>query len=143
MEQRRLGNSGIEIPVLGFGCGPNAQLMVSDDRDGQLEVVAHAIAEGVTYFDTAAGYGDGRSETNLGLALEELGERPTISTKVVLEQEDLADVKGAVLRNFDESLQRLRVAGVDALMLHNRVANGRNYKTVGSGCPLSLDPPRG
>jgi L-glyceraldehyde 3-phosphate reductase len=139
MEERTLGGSGIALPVLGFGCGPNAQLMVGDDRDAQRQVVEHAMAEGITYFDTAAGYGDGRSETNLGATLKELGAHPKISTKVVLEDPDLSDVKGAVLRCFESSLERLQVGEVDALMLHNRVAHSRGYKTAGSGCTFSLD----
>lgn len=139
MEKRTLGSSGVELPVLGFGCGPNAQLMVSDDRAAQIDVVGHAMREGITYFDTAAGYGDGRSETNLGAVLKELDAHPTLSTKAVLEEPDLVDVKGSVLRCFDASLERLQVDRVDALMLHNRVAHSREYKTAGSGCTLSLD----
>jgi aryl-alcohol dehydrogenase-like predicted oxidoreductase len=136
MEKRVLGNSGVEVPVLGFGCGPNAQVMVSDDTAAQEAIVRHAIEAGIDYFDTAAGYGNGRSETNLGRALRALGAHPTISTKVVLEAEDLSDVRGAVLRNFEESLQRLQLGDVDALMLHNRVATSRDYKTTGIGAVL-------
>lgn len=131
-----LGNSGVEVPVLGFGCGPNAQVMVGDDQSAQEAIVRHSIEAGIDYFDTAAGYGNGRSETNLGRVLRAFGAHPAISTKVVLESEDLSDVRSAVLRNFDESLQRLQVERVDALMLHNRVATSRDYKTTGIGAVL-------
>lgn len=111
--------------------------MVGDDHQLQSDLVRYAIEQGVDYFDTAAGYGDGRSETNLGNALRDLGAHPKISTKVVLETDDLADVRSAVLRNFEASLGRLRVARVEALMLHNRVATSRYYQTTGIGAVLS------
>lgn len=137
METRVLGRSGIELPVIGFGCGPNAKLMVGDDHRLQSDLVRYAIEQGVDYFDTAAGYGDGRSEANLGNALRDTGAHPKISTKVVLQKDDLADVRSAVLRNFEASLGRLRLARVEALMLHNRVAASRDYKTTGIGAVLS------
>lgn len=137
METRVLGRSGLELPVIGFGCGPHAKLMVGDDHRLQSDLVRYAIERGVDYFDTAAAYGDGRSETNLGQALSGVEAHPRISTKVVLERDDLGDVRSAVLRNFEASLGRLRLARVDALMLHNRVATSRDYKTTGIGAVLS------
>jgi aryl-alcohol dehydrogenase-like predicted oxidoreductase len=138
MEQRQLGTSGIEIPAIGFGCGGNARLMVEDDDELRLETIALAIESGINYFDTAAAYGDGRSEVNLGKALRALDAHPVISTKVVLQSEDLGDARSAVLRNFDEGLARIGVDSVDALMLHNRVFS----KPEGSyavGAQLSLE----
>ncbi|HVB04766.1 MAG TPA: aldo/keto reductase [Acidimicrobiales bacterium] len=138
MEHRELGNSGIRLPVIGFGCGGNARLMVEDDEELRIATIRAALDAGISYFDTAAAYGDGRSESNLGRALRILDAHPTISTKVVLQEEDLADPRSAVLRNFEEGLARLGVDSVDALMLHNRVF----HKPAGSyavGAQLSLD----
>ncbi len=138
MEYRQLGTTGVEVPAIGFGCGGNARLMVEDDEALRIETIALALELGINYFDTAAAYGDGRSETNLGRALRELDAHPVISTKVVLQGEDLVDARSAVLRNFDEGLERLGVERVDALMLHNRVFK----KPEGSyavGAQLSLE----
>ena len=121
MDYRQLGASGITLPAIGFGCGGTARLMVGDDHDLRLETVRLALDNGINYFDTAAAYGDGRSEINLGRTLRELGADAIISDKVVLQWEDLDDPRSSVLRNFDQGMERLGRDGVDALMLHNRV----------------------
>jgi aryl-alcohol dehydrogenase-like predicted oxidoreductase len=50
-----------------------------------VRAVAYAIKQGVNYFNSAARYGDGQSETRLGLVLEELGAEVIIGTKVQLQ----------------------------------------------------------
>ncbi|HVB00721.1 MAG TPA: aldo/keto reductase [Acidimicrobiales bacterium] len=122
MDQRQLGSSGVELPVIGFGCGPNARLMVGDDEDLRIETIAFAIDQGITYFDTAYAYGWGASETNLGRALAQLGASPSISTKFCLQPEDLKDPRSAVLKGFEENLARLGLDRVDVLLSHNRIA---------------------
>jgi aryl-alcohol dehydrogenase-like predicted oxidoreductase len=146
MEQRSLGRSGVVLPVIGFGCGPNAQLMVGTDVELQRETVAHALDLGVNFFDTASLYGDGRSELNLGRALHDLGATPTVCTKVLLDSSDYADVRGGVLRSVESSLERLQLDSVSSVMLHNRVASTRDVATEGAGVTLGLDDalgPRG
>ena len=142
MERRPLGKTGISIPVIGFGCGPNARLMVGDDDSAQLTAVRHAIALGADYFDTAAGYGSGRSEGgSLGRALRADRAQPLVSTKVVhRDRTHLTNPRDAVLRSAQESLLRLGRERVDALILHNRVARDADYpKPPGSGVLLHLD----
>jgi L-glyceraldehyde 3-phosphate reductase len=140
MERRLLGTSDVELPVIGFGCGDNARLMIEDDSALQLACTRAALDAGIDYFDTAAAYGSGRSERHLGAVLGALGVAPTISTKVVLSVEDLDDPRGAVLRNFEENLARLGRAKVDVLMLHNRCFRdpppGATYAV---GAQLSLE----
>ena len=60
MEMRVFGRTGMQLSVLGFGCGAVGGLMVRGDP------VARATATGVNYFDTAVQYGNGESEKNLG-----------------------------------------------------------------------------
>lgn len=122
VERRALGNTGVELPVIGFGCGPNARLMVGDDEELRIETIKLALESGITYFDTAYAYGWGVSETNLGRAIKQLGVRPSISTKFCLQPEDLKDPRSAVLRGFEENLSRLGVDRVDVLLSHNRIA---------------------
>lgn len=139
MEQRSLGRSGVALPLIGFGCGPNAQLMVGSDVKLQNETVAHALDVGVNFFDTAALYGDGLSEVNLGRALHDLGATPIVCTKVLLDASDYADVRGGVLRSVESSLERLQLASVSSVMLHNRVASTRDVATEGAGVTIGLD----
>jgi aryl-alcohol dehydrogenase-like predicted oxidoreductase len=135
-----LGTSSVELPVIGFGCGDNARLMIEDDTALQLACIRAALDVGIDYFDTAAAYGSGRSERHLGAALDEIDGEVSVSTKVVLGVEDLADPRGAVLGNFAANLERLGRARVDILMLHNRCFRdpppGATYAV---GAQLSLD----
>jgi aryl-alcohol dehydrogenase-like predicted oxidoreductase len=83
--------------------------------------VRTALDGGLTYFDTAAQYGDGLSEENLGRALAELGatNQAVIGTKVRLAAGDLAEPAAAIRASLSESLQRLRRDYLDAYVLHN------------------------
>ncbi|MDQ3811060.1 MAG: aldo/keto reductase, partial [Chloroflexota bacterium] len=73
MEQRDLGRTGLKVSALGFGCGAVGGLMVLGEADEQRRAVGRALDAGITYFDTAPSYGDGRSEVNLGRVMSELG----------------------------------------------------------------------
>ena len=72
MQLRVFGRTGMQLSVLGFGCGAVGGLMVRGDPADQERTVARAIAAGVNYFDTAVQYGDGESEKNLGRVLQKL-----------------------------------------------------------------------
>ncbi len=127
IDRRVLGRTGIEISRLSFGAGPISTLMTGSDGDRQREVVAHAIERGINWFDTAATYGGGASEANLGRILEELGTQSTVqvATKVRLMPDDLVDIRSAVRRSVEGSLQRLRLPRVTLLQLHNSITARR------------------
>ena len=72
MEMRVFGRTGMQLSVLGFGCGAVGGLMVRGDPLDQERTIARAIAAGVNYFDTAVQYGNGELEKNLGRVLQKL-----------------------------------------------------------------------
>ena len=72
MERRILGETGVKVAVLGFGCGAVGGLMVRGAPADQERAVARALELGINYFDTAPAYGDGVSEKNLGRVLAAL-----------------------------------------------------------------------
>lgn len=139
MEQRALGQTGLQVSALGYGCGAVGGLMVRGDPAEQRRVAARALDAGITYFDTAPLYGAGRSEENLGRVLHELGawQRVVIGTKVRLAAADLEDPRAAVRRSLEASLRRLGRDSVDLLQLHNAVDEGP--PEAGSGDALALD----
>jgi aryl-alcohol dehydrogenase-like predicted oxidoreductase len=94
--------------------------MVRGDNADQKAAVARAIDAGVTYFDTAAQYGDGLSEQNLGRVLTQLGawDRVVVGTKARLTVADRPDLAGALQRSLESSLRRLGRDSVDLLQLH-------------------------
>ena len=122
MEHRQFGRTGLEVSALGFGCGAVGGLLVNGDRKEMLRVVARALDLGITYFDTARSYGDGVSETNLGLVLEALKPDVLVGTKVQLGVADLDDIEQAIVASVDGSLKRLRRDRIDLLQLHNGIA---------------------
>src|SRR6266542_4485003 len=91
----------------------------------RLEAVSTALSAGINYFDTAPSYGASASEANLGRTLQELGARPIVATKVALAEGDLGDITGAVARSVEDSVERLGVASIDVIQLHNRVGGQR------------------
>ena len=135
MEYRTLGRTELRVSALAFGAGPVAGLMTGDDPAAQLATVRRAVEAGVNWFDTAPGYGQGRSETNLGRVLSELGSPGGVhvATKFRLPAEGFADVRGHVRRSVAESLQRLG-APITLLQLHNGITARRGDE------PASITP---
>jgi len=122
MEMRGFGRSGMQLSVLGFGCGAVGGLMVRGDPLDQERTVARAIAAGVNYFDTAVQYGNGESEKNLGRVLQQLKPGNVIvGTKVRLPAADFGRIADAVTTSLDGSLARLRRDRVDIFHLHNAI----------------------
>ncbi len=128
MEYRRLGRTGLSVSVIGFGAGPISGLMVAEPSDEQVACVACALQHGINWFDTAATYGDGRSEQNLGASLRALGQLDTVhlATKVRLIGDELGDISGAIRRSVAASCARLGVNSVTLLQLHNGVTSVRD-----------------
>lgn len=126
MQLRRLGKTELQVSVLGFGCGAVGGLLVKGDRAEMRRTVAHAIDAGINYFDTAALYGNGQSEENLGAVLRELNADVLVGTKVRLATEELVDIETAIVQSVERSLRRLQVETVDLIQLHNLVAADRN-----------------
>jgi aryl-alcohol dehydrogenase-like predicted oxidoreductase len=135
MRYRTVGNTGVRISEIGFGCGNNAVLMVKSSYAEQLKAVRHALDLGINFFDTAYAYGLGKSEENLGRILNDLGVAPVISTKIRLEADATDDLKTATVRAVEAGLQRLRRERVDFIQLHTRVTLER-----GTGKRFTLTP---
>jgi aryl-alcohol dehydrogenase-like predicted oxidoreductase len=119
MQRRRFGRTGLEISVLGFGAGAVGGLMTKGDPADQERAIARAVELGINYIDTAALYGNGASETNLGRVLKALKPNIVLGTKFRLKAADRSNVAAAVARYTDESLRRLQRDHVDLMQLHN------------------------
>jgi aryl-alcohol dehydrogenase-like predicted oxidoreductase len=136
MQYRSLGMTGIAVSRIAFGAGPISQLMVGSDAERQREVVAHALKQGINWFDTAATYGNGASESGLGRILADVGDRYEVhvATKVRFTPADLDDVGAAAAQSVEASLRRLEVREISLLQLHNSITVGRGDE------PTSVTP---
>lgn len=138
MRYRMIGNTGVRVSEIGFGCGDNAGLIVRATTQERRFGVARALELGINYFDTSPDYGKGLSESNLGRVFRELRARPIIATKVEIMQGDEDDLAGAVVRSVEASLRRLRMDFVDIAQIHNPPCAERNFDTPG-WVHLSID----
>ena len=130
MDYRPLGNTGINVSEIGFGCGNVGGLMIRGDHGQQVRAVARAMELGINYFDTAPSYGDGQSETNLGRILAELSAEVYVGTKFRVTTHEPGRIKGNVIASVEESLARLRREQVDLMQLHNHVTSAAGDGSV-------------
>lgn len=122
METRVFGRSNLKVSILGFGCGAVGGLMVKGTEADQERAIARALDAGITYFDTAALYGDGVSEQNLGKAVRRLKPRTFVyGTKVRIPPAQKTSIRAAIKASCEASLQRLGLERADILHLHNPV----------------------
>lgn len=116
MERRSLSRSKIDLSVIGMGCwafGDPSFWGPQDDRDTR-ETIAAALDGGITFFDTAEGYGDGASETILGNALKGRRDKVVIGTKMVPGKNGYKQLVQAC----EDSLRRLQTDYIDLYQVH-------------------------
>ena len=119
MQKRRLGRTGLEVSLLGYGAGAVGGLFTKGRADDQERAVARALEAGINYFDTAPVYGNGESERNLGRVLKALKADVIVGTKVRLTAAHRADIGKAIAQGMEDSLKRMGRDHVDLFQLHN------------------------
>ena len=115
MDTRHIGQ--LQVSVVGLGCNNFGGRIDADDTQ---RVVDAALDHGITYFDTAEGYNDGRSEELLGRVLGSRREEAVIATKWG-HTSHIAEGGGRpeqVRRRLEDSLRRLGTDRVDHYQLH-------------------------
>jgi aryl-alcohol dehydrogenase-like predicted oxidoreductase len=133
MQFRGFGRTGMQLSVLGFGCGAVGGIMVRGNFADQERTIERAIAAGVNYFDTAVQYGNGESERNLGRVLQKLKPANVIvGTKVRVLPNEVGRIADAVTTSLEGSLARLRLDQADIFHLHNPITE------TGAGSSLSV-----
>ena len=138
-EKRRIGQTSLEVTALGLGCATLGGSRVEVSRREAEAVVRAAWAAGVRYIDTAPYYGFGRAERCVGDAMRgEPRDEWVLSTKVgrLLRPHPMPAEAGkhgppmpfepiydysydGIMRSFEDSLQRLGLARIDILYVHD------------------------
>jgi aryl-alcohol dehydrogenase-like predicted oxidoreductase len=128
LKTTQLGQTGLEITRVGFGAwaigggswefgwGPQ-------DDEESIAAIRHALENGINWIDTAAAYGFGRSERIVGRALDGVAKRPFVFTKCSLLEGPNRTVahslkRDSILREADDSLERLGVDAIDLYQIH-------------------------
>jgi aryl-alcohol dehydrogenase-like predicted oxidoreductase len=124
MQTRTLGNTGLEVSALGFGCMGISQSYgrPSSCEDG-IAIIRAAVDRGVTFFDTAEVYGPYTNEDVVGEALEPVRDQVSIATKFGwnIEQNKIAGLNSRpsqICAVADASLKRLRTDRIDVFYQH-------------------------
>ena len=123
MEKRILGNSGLEVSALGFGCmGLSYGYGPATDTQTGVALIRAAFERGVTFFDTAEAYGPGTNEELVGEAVAPFRDQVVIATK-------FGFIDGMVAKGMDSrpeniravteaALKRLKTDRIDLLYQH-------------------------
>jgi aryl-alcohol dehydrogenase-like predicted oxidoreductase len=143
MEQRRLGQQGLEVSALGLGCMGMSEFYGSGDDAESIATIRRALDLGVTLLDTADMYGRGANEELVGRAIADRRDEVVLATKfgIVRDPEDPAarGVNGRpeyVRRACDASLRRLRVEHIDLYYQHRVDPQVPIEETVGAMAEL-------
>jgi aryl-alcohol dehydrogenase-like predicted oxidoreductase len=120
MRMRRLGNSTLDVSVVGLG-GNNFGGRI--DFDMSQRVVDTAFARGINFIDTADSYGNrGGSEEALGQILGARRKSIVLATKFGLPMDEAGKLCGAsrryIMQAVEASLKRLRTDWIDLYQLH-------------------------
>ncbi len=121
MNYRRLGKTGYQVSAIGFGAWPIGSDYGPTEDATSLKALHAAADAGVTFFDTADNYGDGRSERVIGEFLKQRsGERLYVATKIGQRVPlDMANYTAAAFRGWvDDCRQNLGVEQLDLVQLH-------------------------
>lgn len=82
MQKRKLGNGGLEVSALGFGCmGLNFLDGKGMEKKEAVTLLRNAVESGITFFDTAEAYGPYTNEEIVGEGLQPYRKDVVIATK--------------------------------------------------------------
>lgn len=119
MHYRSLGNSGLQVSVIGLGTN---QFGGKVDQAGVNAIIDGAIDLGINFIDTADVYTRGNSESTLGVALKGKWDKVIVGTKGVSPMGDGPNDRGAsryhLINSVEASLRRLQTDHIDLYQLH-------------------------
>ncbi len=114
--RRPLGDSGIEVSILGVG---GYHIGSAETQDAAKQIVQQALDAGLNFFDNAWEYHDGKSEEWLGAALGDRRKEAVLMTKVCTHGRD----KSVAMRMLEESLRRLKTDHLDVWQIHEVICD--------------------
>lgn len=125
MEKRKLGNSGLEVSALGFGCmGMTSGYGPAGDKTEMIKLIRSAVEQGITFFDTAEVYGPFDNEELVGEALQPFRGQVVIATKFGFKEAangrwtDLDSSPINIKKVAETSLKRLKIEAIDLFYQH-------------------------
>lgn len=121
MKHRQLGENGFSLSEIGLGCWQlGADWGTEIDKNQAFNILDKAVNNGINFLDTADVYGDGRSETFIGMFLKETSHNVKVATKFGRSANVYPNnySKHTLQQCVENSLKRLQVDRIDLLQLH-------------------------
>lgn len=121
MKHRTLGKQGFQVSEVGLGCWQLGADWGKDiSKETAFNILKEAVKNGITFFDTADVYGNGKSETIIGEFLKTCDTPIRVATKFGRASNVFPDKysKAALYSAVDGSLKNLGVESLDLLQLH-------------------------
>lgn len=127
MQKRTLGNSGLEVSALGFGCmGMTFSYKPFPPTDQSIALLRAAVERGVTFFDTAEVYGPFNNEELVGAGLAPFRGQVAIATKFGFDinpdgthgPKGLDSSPARIRYAAETSLKRLGIDAIDLFYQH-------------------------
>lgn len=119
MQFRRLGNSGLKVSALGLGTNAFGKRA---DQATSIQIIHHAMDNGINFIDTANIYAQSESERIIGLALEGKRHEVVLATKAGLVRGSGPNERGSsryhLMQELERSLRRLKTDYVDLYQIH-------------------------
>ena len=121
LEYRKLGNTGLDVSVLGLGGSSLGSVFRPVEIDEAIRCVHLALDLGINLIDVAPCYGRKKAERVLGMALRHVGRhRYTLMTKVGRYGVDRFNFSARrVIKSVDQSLSRLGADVIDVIQCHS------------------------
>jgi aryl-alcohol dehydrogenase-like predicted oxidoreductase len=142
LKTRTLGKDGLTVSALGLGCMGMSDFYGPSDEARSIETLHHALDLGVSFWDTADMYGQGKNEELVGRVLRERRNEVTLATKFgIMRGEDGAviGINGSpeyVQQACERSLTRLGTDHIDLYYQHRVDPNVPIEETVGAMAEL-------
>jgi aryl-alcohol dehydrogenase-like predicted oxidoreductase len=124
MEYRPFGKTGLEVSAIGFGCWELGGGYGHFDEGEVIAAIHKAMDLGINCFDTAEGYGMGKSEALLARGLEDRRKDVILVTKVGIGYRDSGREKGRdsrrerIMESVENSLRFLNTDYLDVYLIH-------------------------
>jgi aryl-alcohol dehydrogenase-like predicted oxidoreductase len=118
MQYRQLGNTDLNVSVIGLGTNNFGNPSRIADKKISQRVIDKCIDLGINFLDTANIYGNGESEVHIGEALKGKRNDVLIATKFNLTNLNGESPKSRIQKNIEESLRKLQTDVIDLYQIH-------------------------
>ena len=118
MQYRKLGNSDLNVSVIGLGTNNFGNPIRISEHADSAAVIHKCLDEGINFIDTSNNYGGGQSEVHIGEALQGRRNEAIVATKFNLTKREGQSIPNRINTAVEESLGKLQTDHIDLYQIH-------------------------